>query len=432
MIRVIKYNDLNNNEKLDLLKRTETNLDKYIEGAKPIIEQVKAQGDAALVALSNQFDGSNLSVDQIQVTEEEFEAAFNLIPADVLDSIKYAIDNVSQFHKAQMPESMWFKEVKPGIYAGERVTPIDKVALYIPRGKGSFPSTAIMLTVPAKIANVPVAYILTPCGKDNTVDPATLVVAKLVGIDKVYRAGGVLAAAAAAFGTKTIPKAYKIIGPGSPWLMAAKKILADEIDPGIKAGPTEAIVLADEHANPEHVALDMLIEAEHGSDSSAYLVTNSSALVDKVLVALEKNIAEMEPSRAEFASTVLSGSYGGILITETLEQGLDFINDYAPEHLQIQTSDPFDVLGKVRNASEILLGSRVPFSIGNYVLGPNAVLPTASGALTVSALSVHDFLKSSSIGYVTEEGFKGAAEHTARLAQYEGFNAHRRAVLKPR
>lgn len=431
-MRIIDYKLLDEASRRKLLHRTETNLDGFIEKVKPIIEEIRQHGDSAMASYSNKFDKSSLEANDIRVTEEEIKEAYDFIPEDIQDSIRYAIDNVMNFHKTQVPEAMSMIEVQPGVFAGEKMTPIDRVALYVPRGKGSFPSTTIMVVVPAVLAKVPMLYLLSPVDSSNKIDPATLVVADMVGVKDIFKAGGALAVAAAAYGTESIPKAYKILGPGSPWLMAAKRVLADEIDPGIKAGPTEAIVLADGNANPEHVALDLLIESEHGSDSSVYLVTPDAALVEKVIHHLEVNLANMEPYRADFCRSVFSGNYGGAIITETMEQAIEFINDYAPEHVQVQTKDPFDIVGKIRNAGEILLGDRLPFSVANYVLGANAVIPTASGARTHAPLAVRDFMKATSIGYVTAEGYEEAARHTKVLAQYEGFNGHMRAVLKPR
>ncbi len=431
-MRVIIYKDLDEAARKDLLLRTETDISFFIEKVKPIIEDVRLKGDEALALYSNKFDGSSITAKNIRVTEQEITEAYECIPAEVMESIQYAIDNVTAFHKTQVPEAMVMKEIRPGMFAGEKMTPIDKVALYVPRGKGAFPSTTIMVTVPAVLASVPTLSLLSPVDSTNKMDPATLVVADMVGVKNIFKAGAALAVAASAYGTESVPKSYKILGPGSPWLMAAKRVLADEIDPGIKAGPTEAIVLADKYADPEKVALDLLVEAEHGGDSSVYLVTSDAALIEKVILHLQENLGHMEPYRAAFCREVLTGPYGGAILTESMDQAIEFVNDYAPEHIQIQSKDAFDYVGKIRNAGEILLGDRATFSIANYVLGANAVIPTAFGARMHASLSVREFMKATSVGYITSEGYTEAARHTANLAKYEGFNSHMRAVLVAR
>lgn len=320
------------------------------------------------------------------------------------------------------------KEIRPGVVVGERSTPIDSVACYSPRGKGSFPSVTLMSAIPAVVAGVRRPIILTPPGPDGSIDAATLVAARIAGISRVYKAGGAQAVAAAAFGTRTIPRCHKIEGPGSPWLVAAKRKLAGWIDPGLPAGPSEVIVLADECANARIAALDLIIESEHGADSSAFLVTWSRDIADAVRAAIPGYWKKMSKQRAEYSAAVLSSDSGGIVLTETRTQAYDFINDYAPEHLQILSKTPFEHLHHIRNAAEILLGEYAPGSIANYMMGPNCVLPTSGAAHTHSPLGVHNFLKSSSLGHLTETGYREMAPKTHRFATYEGFDAHANAV----
>jgi histidinol dehydrogenase len=285
-----------------------------------------------------------------------------------------------------------------------------------------------MTAIPAVVAGVPDAMVLTPPGPDGNVDPATLVAARLAGIEQVYKAGGVQAVAAAAYGTQTIPVCKKIVGPGSPWLVAAKRLLSGVIDPGLPAGPSETIVMADPSANPLIAALDLLIESEHGSDSSAFLVTWDKALAEKAAAAIPGYWDTMSDTLAGFSSDVLSGTSGGIVLTEDAESAYAFINDYAPEHCQVLSQNPFEHLSHIRNASEILLGEHAAGSLANYIMGPNCVLPTSGAANTYSPLGVHDFMKSASVGHVTKQGYDQLAQRVHRFATYEGFDAHANSV----
>lgn len=427
-VKIHNLSEYSDKQKSALLNRTESSLDDFIEMVKPIIENVRLNGDEALVEYAQKFDKAAINSDQIQVTEAEFDDAFKALDDKVIETLKYSIENIKTFHEAQMPEEMWMKQIKPGCYAGDRFTPINAVACYVPRGKGSFPSVAIMTAIPAVVAKVPTAIIITPPGDDGRVDAATLVVAKLAGINKVFKCGGAQGVAAVAYGTHTVPKCDKIVGPGSPFVVAAKRLLSDIIDPGTPAGPSEAIVLADNTANPKLAALDLLVEAEHGPDSSAFLVTNCKDVAKQAEKAIHEYWQHMSDLRVDFSSTVLSGDNGGIVLTETFEQAVEFCNDYAAEHLLILSKDAFSHLGKITNAGEILLGEHTPISIANYTLGPNAVLPTSMSAKTASPLSVFDYLKSCSVGYLTKEGYEELAPHTYRFAKYEGFDAHANAV----
>jgi histidinol dehydrogenase len=322
---------------------------------------------------------------------------------------------------------MKLMEIRPGIMAGEKAAPISSVGLYVPRGRGSFPSMLYMLAVPAAIAGVERIAVVTPPNKDGSVDPACLYAAKLCGVTEVYRVGGAQAIAALALGTESIKPVVKLSGPGSMYVAAAKRLLASRVNPGLPAGPSESIVLADGSADPEKAALDLMIEAEHGSDSSAVLITDSEQLAEASAAILRQKTEALPEPRRTFVSDVLSG-YGGIIITETIQQAADIVNEYAPEHLQIQTADPFETMKLISNAGEILLGDTTPFSIANYSTGANAVLPTGGGAKTYSAVSVRDFIKYSSVVHATEEGLKSAAAYVKTLADYEGFITHGNAL----
>lgn len=424
--------DLNADQRARLLERAETDIAPFVEKVRPIVAAVRDEGDAALARFARDFDKAPVEADAIAATPADFDAAFDAVDKEMIAVLEFCCDNVRRFHQAQMPESMWMKEMHPGVLAGEKVEPIESVACYVPRGKGSFPSVVMMTAIPAVVAGVPQPIIITPPGPNGKVDAATLVAARIAGIERIYKCGGAQGVAAVAYGTETVPRCLKIVGPGSPWVVAAKRLLADRLDPGTPAGPSEAIVLADETANGRVAALDLLNESEHGPDSSAYLVTDSPRVADEVRAAIPGYWAEMGDQRVEFSSTVLCGERGGIILTETMDEAIAFVNDYAPEHLQVHARSPFDYLGALRNAGEILLGENTPISIGNFALGPNAVLPTNAAALTRSALSVHDYLKTIAIGHVTRKGYDRLAPYAYKFARYEGFDAHANAVSELR
>jgi len=415
-------------EQQQLLQRSEENLAPFIDGARPIIDAVKSAGDQALSRYAKEFDKADVPSDSIAATSADFDLAFDKLDNNMIEILEYAASNIQAFQREQMPGDMWMKEIRPGVLVGERVTPIDSVACYSPRGKGSFPSATLMTAIPAVVAGVPEPIILTPPGPDGQVDAATLVAARIAGVEQVYKCGGVQAVAAAAFGTQTVPRCRKIVGPGSPWLVAAKRLLSGQIDPGLPAGPSETIVLADPTANPLIAALDLIIESEHGSDSSAFLVTWDVALAEQVIAAVPSYWNTMSEKLAGYSSDVLSGNCGGVVLVEDAGAAYEFINDYAPEHCQILSKHPFEHLSHIRNASEVLLGEHAAGSIANYMMGPNCVLPTSAGAYTYSPLGVQDFLKSSSVGHLTKQGYKELAPKVHEFARYEGFDAHANSV----
>lgn len=415
-----------------LLKRSETDLSTFVEKVRPIIQAVRDEGDEALARFGRELDKAAVTADRLKVTEREFDAAFDKVDPEVIAAIGFGIRNIRTFHEEQRPEPMWLKEVQPGAFAGDRWTPIGSVACYVPRGKGAFPSVTMMTCVPASVAGVPEIAIVTPPTPDGTVDAGTLVAARLAGVETVYKCGGAQAVAAVAYGTQTVRPAMKLVGPGSPWLVAAKRLLSDVIDTGTPAGPSEAIIFADDTVDGALAALDLLIEAEHGPDSSAYLVTHSRKVAEAAREALPGHWARMSAQRVEFSKAVLTGKCGGIVLTPSVEESYRFVNDYAPEHLEILSTDPFRHLGRITEAAEILMGPHTPVTIANFVLGPNAVLPTSRWARTYGPLSVTDFLKRSSIGYVTGAAYPELAKHARKLANYEGFSAHENAVSEIR
>lgn len=426
-IQFMELSALSAEQRTTLMRRAEQDISELLPLAKDVSDDVRDNGDEAVVKYARKFDAEGFTADLLKATPADFAQARANLDDDVITSIQEAHDNILHFHAEQMPEKLWFTEVKPGIMAGEKVSPIASTGLYVPRGKGAFPSVMLMLVVPAKVAGVPRIVVVTPPTPGGKADDASLVAAEIAGVDDVYVVGGIQAVAALAYGTETIPKVDKIIGPGSSYVSAAKRLLYGTVDVGLPAGPSEAIILADEHVDPRLAALDLLVEAEHGSDSAALLVTHSREVAQKALEVLPQYIKQLPEWRQEFITSVLS-SYGGVLLTDSLEESIQFTNDYAPEHLEVLVKEPFVVLNKLHNAGEILLGEMTPIPTANYALGLNAILPTGGFARTFSSVSVWDFLKRSGVGYLSREGYQHLQEHVARLADYEGFPAHAQAI----
>ena len=427
-INYIKFNELNKEDRKKLLFRTESDLGYYFKKALPIIKKVKDEKDQALFKLCKDLDGLKIELKSLKVSEYEIKEAFDLIEPEMKNVIEFCSENVKKFHEKQMPKKKWFIEMHEGVMAGEIINPIESVAIYVPMGKGAFPSVAMMASIPAVIAGVKYPIILTPPKENGKIDSATLVAASIAGVSNIFKCGGVQAIAAAAYGTQSIPKCLKVVGPGSPWISAAKTLLSGEIDTGSPAGPSEAIILADESANGKIAALDLLIEAEHGSDSSAFLITNSEKVALDALNEIPNLWKKMSANRVLCSSDVLSGPSGGIILMNDIKDAIEFTNEYAPEHLQILSDNPDIYLDEIKNAGEILLGEYSPLSIANFSLGPNNVIPTNGASKTRSPLSVHDFLKSTSIGKINKKGYKKLAPYTNLFAKYEGFDAHANAV----
>lgn len=415
-------------EKYDfIMKRAELDITEQMKVAKEVSDDIRRRGDAAVLEYTEKFDHVKLTADQMKVTRREIEDGYARCDKETREAIEYAYKNIYGFHEKQLPDEMWFTMIDDGLMVGEKTTPIVDVCLYVPRGKGSFPSVLCMLGIPAVVAKVPKIVVVTPPNPEGKVDDAILAAAKIIGITEIYKVGGIQAVASVAYGTETIPKCHKIIGPGNSYATAAKRVLANHIDAGLPAGPSEVIILCDEYADPEKAARDWMIEAEHGSDSAALLVTHSKELVDKVIPIMNAQLDKLSDKRREFVTTNYV-TYGGVILTDSLEESIKFVNDYAPEHMEVMTKKPFDVLPKIKNAGEILLGDYTPVTLCNYVLGPNAILPTGGFAKTYSSVSVLDFLKRSSVGYVSRDGFEKVRGYAAKFAEFEGFDTHGLAV----
>jgi histidinol dehydrogenase len=424
---ILIWDNLTEEKKDFYLKRSESDISEVMDSVLEIINTVKEKGDAALLEYTNNFDKVDLSEFSIKVSRNEFTAAEKKLPGKVKSALEYAISNIRKFHEKQKPLSMNFEELKPGLFAGEKAIPLESAGLYVPRGRGSFPSMLYMLAVPAVVAGVKRICVITPPGEKGEVDPGCLYAAKLCGIDEIYRVGGAQGIAALAYGTESIPAVHKITGPGSMYVSAAKRLLNGTVDVGLPAGPSESMILADSEADPWKLALDLLVEAEHGSDSSAVLVTNSRVIAEKTAVYIEELISDLSEPRKTFVSDVFKG-YGAIFLVNSIKEGASIVNQFAPEHLQIKTLEPFTTLSLIKNAGEILLGENIPFSAANYATGVNAVLPTGGGAKTYSAVSVRDFLKYSSVVYADKNGYNNFKDHVITLADYEGFETHGNAL----
>ena len=427
MIQVRTLSQLSAEARAALLRRSEQDIANLLPLAQTVISRVRAEGDAALIDFTRQFDAPQYTAAQLKATPEDTARAYETVGPEVVEAIRHAHANIRRFHEEQMPDPMWFMNVAPGIMAGEKITPVASAGLYVPRGKGAFPSVMLMLSIPAIVAGVQKIVVVTPPNPEGKADAGSLVAADIAGIRDVYAVGGMQAVAGLAFGTETLPRVAKIVGPGSSYVSAAKRLLYGTLDVGLPAGPSESIILCDEQADPHLAAIDLLVEAEHGPESAALLVTHDRALAAAVEAALPEYIAALPDWRRKFVESVLGG-YGGILLTDSLADSLAFVNEYAPEHLEILTADPFGTLGSVHNAGEILLGPYTPIPTSNYTLGLNAILPTGGFARSFSSVSVWDFLKRSGIGYMTREGYDSVRQSTATLADYEGFPAHAQSI----
>ncbi|ACK64309.1 Histidinol dehydrogenase [Rippkaea orientalis PCC 8801] len=429
MVRIIKLAQLTPAERAKLQRRAELDIDQVLPIAQQVITAIAQKGDAGVIEYARKFDYPGATATNIKVTEEEFTQARELVEPEVKRAVEQAFRNIKAVHQGQMPQPIHLAEIDSGIFAGEKITPIPRVGLYVPRGRGAFPSIMLMLTIPAMVAGVEKIVVCTPPDKEGRVEPVSLYVAEMAGVKEVYKLGGVQALAAIALGTETVPKVDKLIGPCSVYGAAAKRLLIGTVDVGLPAGPSEGIILADETTDPQLAALDLLIEAEHGSDSAALLVTHSETVAQKASQFALEYLEKLPQWRKQFCEDGLA-DYGGIILTSSLQESIDFVNDYAPEHLEVLVEDPLSLLGKINNAGEILLGKYTPSSAATYAIGVNAVLPTGGFARSYSAVSVFDFLKRSTVAYLTSQGFETVKQTAKTLATYEEFPAHGMAITE--
>lgn len=388
-----------------------------------ILADVKANGDKAVKAYCAKFDKAELT--DLEVTSEEIQEAVSRVEPEFLDILREAAENIRAFHSRQVRNSFVIAD-RPGIVLGQKVTPIEKVGVYVPGGTAAYPSTVLMDTIPAKIAGCPQLVMVTPPGRDGKVNPAILAAASIAGVDRIFKVGGAQAIAALAYGTESIPKVDKIVGPGNAFVAEAKKQVFGRVSIDMIAGPSEILVIADGKSNPVHVAADLLSQAEHDKLASAVLVTDSEALALAVQAELERQLPLLP--REEIARASIENN-GKIILTENLMAGIEIANEIAPEHLELQVDDPFSYLDAIRNAGSIFLGRSCPEALGDYFAGPNHTLPTSGTARFSNPLSVDDFVKKSQFSYYTPEALERAADKIAAFAEKEGLRAHGRSVM---
>ncbi|MFR2490582.1 MAG: histidinol dehydrogenase [Coprococcus comes] len=424
-MRIQKLNsDTKKNLLEDLLKRSPNNYGQYEASVKEILDKVKVEKDAAVFAYTAKFEGAELTADTIEVTDAEIEEAYAQVDDTLLTVIRKAKDNIESYHAKQRQNS-WFDSKPDGTILGQKITPLHRVGVYVPGGKAVYPSSVLMNVMPAKVAGVDEIIMVTPPGKNGKVSPNTLVAAKEAGVNKIYKVGGAQAIAALAYGTESIPKVDKIVGPGNIYVALAKKAVYGHVSIDSIAGPSEILVVADETANPRYVAADLLSQAEHDELASAILVTTSEKLAHEVSDQVDGFLKEL--SRAEIISKSLD-NYGYILLADTMEDVIDVANEIASEHLEIQTKNPFEVMTKIRNAGAIFIGEYASEPLGDYFAGPNHILPTNGTAKFFSPLSVDDFIKKSSIISYSREALQKVHKDIESFAKAEQLTAHANSI----
>lgn len=408
----------------DLLKRSPNNYGQYEQGVAEILERVKTEKDQALFDYTKKFDQAIISAENIRVTEEEIQEAYDLADPALVDIIRKALHNIKTYHEKQRQYS-WFDSKPDGTMLGQKVTPLHRVGVYVPGGKAVYPSSVLMNIVPAKVAGVDEIIMVTPPGRDGKVTPNTLIAACEAGADAIYKVGGAQAIGALAYGTESIPKVDKIVGPGNIYVALAKKAVYGHVSIDAIAGPSEILVIADDTANPRYVAADLLSQAEHDELASAILVTTSEELAQKVSDEVDEFVKVL--SRKEIIQKSLD-NYGYILVADTMEEVIEIENDIASEHLEIQTKNPYDVMTKIRNAGAIFIGEYSSEPLGDYFAGPNHVLPTNGTAKFFSPLSVDDFIKKSSIIAYSREALEEIHEDIENFAKAEQLTAHANSI----
>lgn len=424
MRKVILSEDTKKDILENLLKRSPNSYGKFEASVAAILADVKEKGDEAVFDYTKRFDGADINAANIVVTKEEIDEAYSLVDEQLVEVIRKALVNIREYHAKQKQYS-WFDSTPNGTILGQKVTPLNRVGVYVPGGKAAYPSSVLMNIIPAKVAGVSQIIMTTPPGKDGRVNPGTLVAANEAGVDVIYKVGGAQAIAAMAYGTDSIRKVDKIVGPGNIYVALAKKAVYGHVSIDSIAGPSEILVIADETANPRYVAADLLSQAEHDEMASAILITTSEELADKVSKEIDSFVAEL--SRSEIISESLE-NYGYILIARDIDEAVETANEIASEHLEIVTKDPFTVMTKIRNAGAIFLGEYSSEPLGDYFAGPNHVLPTNGTAKFFSPLGVDDFIKKSSIISYSREALEPIHEDIIKFANAERLTAHANSI----
>lgn len=389
-----------------------------------ILRDVKEKGDEALISYTNQFDSKNIDKKNICVTKKEIDEAYENVDKEFIDAINLAVKNIKFFHEKQKRNS-WMITNEKEVVLGQQIRPLQNVGIYVPGGTAAYPSSVLMNTIPAKVAGVRSITMVTPPSKDGSINPNILVAADIAGVDKIYKAGGAQAVAALAFGTETIERVDKIVGPGNVYVAMAKKSVYGNVDIDMIAGPSEILVIADENANPKYVAADLMSQAEHDKLASSILITTSRDLAEEVKEQLKIQIENL--SRKDIILHSLK-NYGAIIVVDSIEKAIEMSNDIAPEHLELCIEDPFLSLGYVKNAGSIFLGYFAPEPLGDYIAGPNHVLPTSGTARFFSPLSVDDFVKKSSFIRYSKEALLDVGDKVIKLAETEGLTAHANSI----
>ena len=424
-MRIVKLNSETKKDLLsNLLKRSPNNFGDFAETVQGIVDDVRDNGDAALFSYTKKFDKADITAENVRVTKEEIEYAYTQVSDELLDVIRKAKKNIWEYHEKQKQYS-WFDSKPNGTLLGQKVTALASVGVYVPGGKAVYPSSVLMNVMPAKVAGVEKIVMTTPCNAQGEGYATTLVAANEAGVDEIYKAGGAQAIAALAYGTESIPKVDKIVGPGNIFVALAKRAVYGHVSIDSIAGPSEVMVLADETANARYVAADLLSQAEHDEMASAILVTTSSELAEKVSVQVDKFIEEL--SRKEIMRKSID-NYGYILLADNMADAIDAVNDIASEHLEIVTANPFDVMTRVKNAGAIFIGEYSSEPLGDYFAGPNHVLPTNGTAKFFSPLSVDDFIKKSSIIYYSREALEAVHTDIETFAKAEQLTAHANSI----
>ena len=425
-MRIIKLDESSKKNILnDLLKRSPNNYDNFADSVNAILANVKENGDKALFQYTKDFDKADINASNIKVTEEEIKEAYDRLEnPELVQVIRRSLKNIKEYHEKQKQYS-WFDSKPDGSILGQKVPPLSRVGVYVPGGKAAYPSSVLMNVIPAKVAGVEQIVMVTPPGKDGKVNPNTLVAANEAGVDVIYKVGGAQAIAALAYGTESIAKVDKIVGPGNIYVALAKKAVFGYVSIDSVAGPSEILVLADETANPRYVAADLLSQAEHDELASAILVTTSEELANKVSEYVDMFVSKLK--RKEILQKSLD-NYGYILVTDTMQAAIDTANDIASEHLEIVTKNPFDTMTRIKNAGAIFLGENSSEPLGDYFAGPNHVLPTNGTAKFFSPLSVDDFIKKSSIISYSRQALEPLSEDIQKFAKAEGLTAHANSI----
>lgn len=424
-MKIINWSETEGKQYLEALKKRQQETNREIDiKVQSLLDQVKHQGDEAVLELTQKYDSVVLTSETMKVSVEEMEEAMKAVEPEYLEALRNAKDRITRFHQHQRQLS-WWDNSESGVTLGQKVTPLEIVGIYVPGGTAAYPSSVLMNVIPAQVAGVERLVMTTPPDQKGKINPAILVAAHIAGVKEIYKIGGAQAIAALAYGTETVPQVDKITGPGNQYVATAKKMVYGQVDIDMIAGPSEILVLADEEADPAYVAADLLSQAEHDVLSSSICITTSQLLAERIQKKLEKQLKKM--TRETIARKSLD-DYGGIWIVDTLEQAAELSNQIAPEHLELCVEKPFELLEKIKHAGAIFMGHYSPEALGDYLAGPNHVLPTGGTARFYSPLSVEDFVKKSSIIYYTQEAMEKVAEDVMILADKEGLSAHRKAI----